>query len=144
MPEMTFVELLSGAVAAVERDAPWCAQGMARALGAVTVGIVVDDERVTLHASSGVIRSDRADGVAAVRVAARRAAIVALVDGRRGLIEAVEAGTVSVAGSPAHLEAVDGALRWFVSGSVRSAAVHALWARYRRAAAGAAPHLHQP
>jgi hypothetical protein len=137
---MTFVELLSGAVAAVERDAPGCAQGMARTLGANAVGIVVDHERVTLHASSGAIRADRSDGAAAVRVATRRVAIIELIDGRRGLVDAVEAGTVLVAGSPVDLEAVDGALRWFLSGSLRSAAVRALWARYRRGAGGVASH----
>ena len=143
--DLTFVELLNGAVAAVERDAPSCAQGMARTLGAVTVGIVVDHERVMLRASSGAVLTHQSDDAAAVRVVTRRGAMVELVDGRRRLMDAVEAGTVFVAGSPLHLEAVDAVLRWFLSGSVRSAAVRALWRRYCRAAGSAASHhVHEP
>jgi hypothetical protein len=131
---MTFAELLNGALAAIEREAPHCARDMSRALGAVAVGITVDRDAVCLRAVRDTVRTTTHDDAAAVHLATSDATVLDLVDGRCDVVDAVELGAVRAWGCAPELEAVDAALRCFLTAAVRSATVRALWARYRRTA----------
>ena len=131
--EMTFPELLTSALAALQREAPEVIREMAVTLGNLTVGMEVDREVVRLRAVEAAIRADRLVEGASLRIETSGGAVVQVVNGLVAVDEAVGEGTLQVWASPKDLEIVDRVLWSFLRGAIRSARVRDLWSRYRRA-----------
>jgi hypothetical protein len=129
---MTFAELLNGALAAIEREAPHYARQMAHALQHTSVNIAVDNDPVRLSAQGGAIFLERSSVESAVQIRTRQETIVAMVDGRCDLLDAITQGQVDALANPLEFEAIDVAVGSFLSAAVRNATVQRLWARYRR------------
>src|SRR5262245_55238459 len=133
MPE-PFATFLAAALAAVERDAPSCAEAMAAAIGPVTIALVVDGEPVVGRAERQVtLERPSAQPAPAhpVDVATTGAALLALLDGRDELHPAIVANRVRVRAAPRDAERLFDALRYFVEGCARSSAAPALLAALR-------------
>jgi hypothetical protein len=131
---MTFRELVTSVLLAVDRDAPECGRQAAAALGERLAMLRVGDEAITLAARGErvVVREAPADS-AEIELRASARAVVDLVDGRVELLQAIEDARLHVAGTPDDLIAMEAAVRWFIGGAVRSRGPAQAWRRHREA-----------
>ena len=140
---MTIRELLVDTLDAVEREAPACAREVSRALGERRVAIQIGGEVVTVATHKGRVTLVPADEAPTIRVTSHSSTVVAVVEGRRPLLDVIEDGELVFVASVDDLLAVDAALRWLVAGAIRSAASPLRWHRYRSSVLRSA-HASQP
>lgn len=131
-----FSSFLSRSLDVLERERPDVATRLAAVLAALAVAASVDGETVRLASDGEVVRvTPRTAGEAAVAVtvATSRATILALVDGRVSLIDAVLSDALLLRGSPGDLARFHDALWLYLQGAVRVPAFAELLASYRTA-----------
>src|ERR1700723_3862408 len=90
--------LLRRSVGHLEDEVPASYRHMLEALGPLVVEVDVDGELFSLRGGRRLEVTDGPAGVRGARIASCRAAILALLDAKLGLDEAVQAGAVSVCG----------------------------------------------
>jgi hypothetical protein len=100
---------------------------MARRLGSATVRLAVDEETFDVRVGRGAPRIYPPDGMPTVLVRTTRAALRAVLAGRRTLADAVRADEVRAEGRLPDLVALLGALEAFVHGAVRCDAIALLY-----------------
>jgi len=130
----TFGTFLAASLAAVQRDAPRCAEAMATAIGPATIALVVDGEQVVVRAQREVTIERMAAELATadpVHVATTGAALLALLEGRDELHPAIVANRVRVRAAARDAEKLFDAMRYFVEGCARSSAAPALFSDFR-------------
>lgn len=118
-----FARLFSDVLAAVERDAPRCADGTRRALEGLTLDLTVNDERTHLEVERARWSLDRtrADTHASdVDVRTTAHTISAIVGGELELLPALETGALIVRADAARAGALFDAFACLVEGCVRS------------------------
>ena len=137
MPD-TFGGFLVASLGAVKRDAPACANAIASAIGPAGIELVVDAERMVVHAGPEIVivvgpaASDLARrGGLAIHVATTARALLALIDGEDELYAAIVDNRVRVRAARRDAERLFDAMRWFVEGCARTSAAPALLAEYR-------------
>jgi hypothetical protein len=130
--EFGFRALLVEVLVAVRCDAPELYRNAGVALGEVDVGFGIDDEAffVESRPEGGLVCRDGRDHEPRIRLEAGASAVVAMVDGKRDLIEAVLDDTVGVRGDLEAVASLDEALRCLVAGAVRSDRAQWAWRRY--------------
>jgi len=100
-------------------------------LGPMVVELDVDGEVFSLRGGDRLVVSDGAADIAGARIVTSRATILDVLDARVGLGEAVEAGTVSVAGSLDDVQRAHDALLAYVHAAVRASSQPALLSELR-------------
>jgi hypothetical protein len=105
---------------------------MARRLGCSTVRLAVDDETFDVRVEHDAPRVRPPDGTPAVSVRTTRAAVRAVLAGRRRLVDAVLADEVRAEGRLHDLVALLEALDAFVHGAVRCDKIAQLYDEFQR------------
>ncbi len=132
MRELGFRGLLVEVLAAVSRDAPEFYREAGDALGEVDAWLAVDGERLLLESKveGGLVCRDVRDRGPRIRLETEASAVVAMVDGKRDLMESVLDDTVRVRGDLEAVASLDEALRSLVVGAVRSNRAEIAWKRF--------------
>lgn len=129
---MTFRELVTTVLLAIERDAPEHSRRAAHALGDRRAVLRVGTEVVTLAAQAGHVGALPADVEGAdLELVTDREAMIDIVEGASGLLDGVESGRLRLVAEVDDLLAFDDTARWFVAGAVRSPAARLQWSQYR-------------
>lgn len=105
---------------------------MARRLGDSTVRLSVDDEVFDVHVQEGAPRIRPPHGTPTVSVCTTRAAVRAVLAGRRRLADAVRSDEVRAEGGLRDLVALLEALEAFVHGAVRCDKIAQLYDDFQR------------
>ncbi|GAA2569134.1 SCP-2 sterol transfer family protein [Mycolicibacterium diernhoferi] len=90
------------------------------ALGALVVGLEVDDERCTLRGGRRLEVTDDADDPTGIRVVTSRPAILAILDAAITLDDAIETGALNVRGALDDVLRAHDTLRAYVHAAVRA------------------------
>lgn len=132
----TIFTLLSASFAALADEAPRHHARLAAALRAHRVELRVDDEVLAITSDGAAISvRPAAAPEPTARISATTPAILAVLDARRTLAEAVLCGEVAAIAPPGELDALREALLCYVRGGVRTTAFPALLTRLRARAA---------
>ena len=123
--------LLQESFDCLERDIPLAYQRMCALLEGLSVAVAMDDELIVIGCAGLRGRVDPAGGPVAAELRTSRRAILAVVDGRLSLADAVLTDAVMVKGSLDVLERLHRALEAYMHGAVRSRSFPALLARFR-------------
>jgi hypothetical protein len=127
--------LLGESFAALEDELPTAHARLCAGLAGRAVAIDVDGERFVVALAGGQARVASVpageDTAAGVRVATSRGAILAVIDARRSLVEAVLADEVRVVGELDRLVEAHQALVTYVHGAVRCPSFLSLLQRFR-------------
>lgn len=126
-----FSDYLASSLAQIGRDVPSVYAHIVRALGGRVIAIEVGGETVSVRETKGRLEVG-GRGEAEVRAITSRGAIVALVDGRVTLEEAVLRGAVDLFGDVADLLAGLDALVGYVNGAARCPELLGLMDEFRR------------
>lgn len=125
-------DLLDGALATLHREAPAHHDLLCDALAALTVNLLVGDERFAVEAVRGRLATAGPARAARVTLETDLATACALLDARRTVVQAVRAGELDVRGSAGDLAAVADALSLLLHGLVRCPSSAALLDELRR------------
>ena len=130
--------LVADSFAALRADAPRHYARFAAALQAHRAQICVEGERITVTSDGVAVQVDaEATAPATVRITTDAPTILAVLDARCTLAEAVQRGALAVVAPLEELDALRSALLIYVRGGVRSTAFPGLVARLRaRASVG--------
>jgi len=129
---MTFRELVTAVLSAVERDAPECGRLAAAELSQRCGVLRVDDEVMTLSTRSGRLVVDvTVSSNPEIEVATTGRAMVDVVDGIESLLDAIERDRMQVTATAEDMLALDAAIRWVVIGAMRCEAATRAWTRHR-------------
>ena len=131
--------LLEAAFGVLRAEAPAHHDLVRDAVARLRVHLVIGGERFAPHAADGRLAVGDAADPAAVTVTTSLAAALALLDARRTLIEAVDAGELDVRGSADALDAAADAFSLFLHGMVRAPSSARLLDELRARVAGAEP-----
>lgn len=126
-----FATLLERAFDLLRAGCPRAHAEVARRLGGSTVHLSVDDEVVGVSVQEGALRVRLPDGEATVSVHTTRAAVRAVLAGRRTLADAVRTDAVRAEGRLPDLVALLGALDAFVHGAVRCGKIAQLYDEFQ-------------
>lgn len=134
-----FAAFLRATTAQLHHEDPARMAAVARALGPAPIRVQVQGPafRVRAEAQAPVIVPDGAE--AALTLTSSHAAVLRILDGQDDLTAAVRSGRLELRGAPGPIAALLDALLLYVHSAVRSAAMPALLARYRRAASREIP-----
>ncbi len=131
-PVAPVATLLTRAFEVLGSGCPRAHAEMARRLGSATVRLAVDDETFDVRVERGAPRIYPPDGMPTVLVRTTRAALKAVLAGRRTLADAVRADEVRAEGRLPDLVALLGALEAFVHGAVRCDKIARLYDDFQR------------
>jgi hypothetical protein len=129
MVEPTFFRFLEAALGALRVEAPRAYASLIAALAPTGLELRVDGNTRFFSVVNGVHRLT-GTGCSAVSLATRRTVLVALLEARRTLVDAVVDDELELRGAPEHVIALDGALTAFFAGAVRSRSLPALLREY--------------
>lgn len=129
--------LLAESFEALAAELPAAHARMCARLAGKVVELCIDDERFAAIFSEGRARVLAADDAPAadVRVVTSRRAILAVLDARRSLTDAVLADEVAVVGALEHLVEAYAGLTAYLHGAVRSRSFAGLLRRFREVGA---------
>jgi hypothetical protein len=130
-PEASLRGLLQESFACLEREIPQAYQQVCALLDGLTVGISLDDETVVIDCAGGRERVRVDGGQVSAELCTSRRAVLAVLDGRLSLAEAVLTDAVRVKAPLDTLERLNRALEAYVHGAVRSRAFPGVLARFR-------------
>jgi hypothetical protein len=131
VPKLEFREFLARSLDLLGAETPQAHARLAHALDALPLALEVDAEAMLLVFERGR-HALRDAAPASVLLRTTRSAILDLVDGRIGLVEALRGERLWLQGAVASLVRVDAALRAYLAGAVRSPSFLPLLADYRR------------
>jgi hypothetical protein len=129
--------LLRAAFAVLHDEAPSHADLLCAALARLTVRVEVGDEAIAPRVAEGRLAVGEPTGPAGVTIRAGLPVVLALLDARRTLIEAVARGELDVWGTADALDAAADAFATFLHGLVRAPSGAGLLGELRRRVAGA-------
>jgi len=125
--------LLRRSVEHLETEVPDSHALVVDSLGPLVVELDVDGELFSLRGGGGLDVCDGAAELAGARITTTRAAILEVLDARVGLQEAIETGTVSVAGALDDVLRAHDTLLAYVHAAVRAPSQPGLLSALRRA-----------
>jgi hypothetical protein len=131
MPEPDFREFLARSFELMRDEVPGAYAAVCRVLDSRDVRVEVDRQSVAVGFARGEARLTRSSERRAVDVRTTRDAILALVDARETLLEAVLSERVAMTGSTHDLLAFYDGLMAYVHGAVRAPSFPALLRAYR-------------
>ncbi|WP_431239678.1 SCP-2 sterol transfer family protein [Mycolicibacterium aichiense] len=118
----------------LENEVPDSYRLLLARLGPMVIELVVDGEVFLLRGGDRLHVSDGAAQVTGPRILTTRVAILDLLDGRTGLGEAVDTGTLAVRGSLDDVQRAHHSLLAYVHAAVRARSQPALMAELRAGA----------
>jgi hypothetical protein len=124
-------EALEQALAILQKDAAAAYYRLVRELDGLSVFIAVEQERFQLRCSAGRIVFGPAVGTPDVSVRTRPATILALIDGRIGVMDCILAGDLDLRAEVDALPNIARASAAFAEGAIRSRGMRALLASFR-------------
>ena len=127
--------LLAAAFATLRAEAPVHHGLLCDALAELTVHIVADGEHLAPRPFAAGLEVVEPRGAPGVTIRAGLAAVLALLEARRTLVDAIARGELDVWGSPDALDAAADAFASFLHGMVRAASSAALVDDLRRCVA---------
>jgi hypothetical protein len=130
-PEQTFAVFLRRALDLFARELPWAYEAMCKTLAGREVRIHVDPSPLGVRAIGDVLHVHLDECSPAVECTASHEAVIALIDARTTLTQAVLDDQISLRGSVDDLLAFHDALMQFVGGAVRSPSFPRLLRDYR-------------
>jgi hypothetical protein len=133
--------LLGGAFAVLHDEAPAHAGMLCEALARLTVHVEVGDEAIAPRVTDGRLAVGDPSGPAGVTIRTDLATVLALLDARRTLVEAVAHGELDVWGAADALDAAADAFSTFLHGLVRAPSSASLLDELRRHVASASPEM---
>ena len=134
-----FAGFLDACTARLHHEQPRRLAAVAAALGPGPVRILVDGPAFRIQARGGVPARIMDGPEADLELRSTHTTVLGLLDGHEDLTAAVQREALQLHGPPDRVAAFLDALLLYVHSAVRSAAVPALLARYRRAAATESP-----
>lgn len=131
-----FGRFLSRSLEAVSREVPRAWRALGAALAGRAVRLTVDGETLVAAGDGAAVtlRAPRDGESFAVTLRTSHEAIVALVDGRRTLVESVLAGELDLRGTVEEIAVFHDALQAYLHGAVRSVSHPPLLRSYRASA----------
>jgi hypothetical protein len=123
--------LLGAAFEVLRAEAPAHHEALCMAVLALPVNVVVADERLAVHVSTGALHVGAPHAAPEVTVTTSLAATRALLDAERTLVATIERGELDVRGSAAALDAAADAFMVFLHGLVRAPSSVALLVELR-------------
>jgi len=137
---MTFRELLTTTLAAVERDAPESGRRAADALGYRRTVLRVGDEVISLTTQHERLMLDsRRHEDPEIEITTITPILIDIVEGSQTLLDAVDADRLRVKASAQCLLALDTAVRCLIAGALQTPTTPRSWEHFRTSqAAGAA------
>jgi hypothetical protein len=118
--ELTITDLVERALEIIRSESPPHASGVRAALEGSTIGVVLDDERFVARASDDSVIVDRGAMTGDVEIATSIRELLALLEGRAALVDALSEGRIRIRGRVQDLSRAARAMRWFLHGLVRS------------------------
>jgi hypothetical protein len=130
-PEASLRSLLEESFDCLEREIPQAYERMCATLEGLSVCISLDDEAVVVGFAGARGRVDAAGGPVHADLCSSRRAVLAVLDGRLSLADAVLTDAVRIKAPLDTLERLGRALEAYMHGAVRSRSFPALLARLR-------------
>jgi hypothetical protein len=130
-PETSLRGLLQESLDCLEREIPQVYQRMCATLDGLSVRISLDDETVVIGFAGVHGRVDVVGRPVEAELCTSRRTVLAVLDGRLSLADAVLADAVRIKAPLDMLERLNGALEAYVHGAVRSHSFPALLVRFR-------------
>jgi hypothetical protein len=126
-----FSAFLSRSLTLLSNELPWVDRALCRALGSRVTALTVDGEKVTVRSDGSVVRVTAAIAEPDVECVTSRTTILALIDARLTILEAIDADQLWLRGGVGDLIAFHEGLSIYVSGAVRSPSFPRLLQEYR-------------
>lgn len=130
-PEASLRVLLQESFDCLEREIPRAYWKMCAALADLSVRVRLDDESVIVSFAGAHGRVDTGDGQAGAELRTSRQAVIAVLDGRLSLADAVLTDAVVVKAPLDTLERLNRGIEVYLHGAVRSRSFPALLKRFR-------------